>query len=67
MAFGHPLQDDNKVDWKKTYRDLCSVLSRLKAMILKNVNPEVLEKRPKVNALAYRNSLSLAQMLQICK
>ncbi len=67
MAFGHPLQDDSKVDWKKTYRDLCSVLSRLKAMILKNAKPEIIEKHSQANSSAYRNSLSLVQMLQICK
>ena len=65
MAFGHLLQEDKKVDWKKTYRDLCSVLAHLKDMILKTTKTkrQVVSRSSKTSNAAY----SLKLMLQICK
>ena len=69
VAFGHPLEE-HKLDWKKTYRDLSSVMSRVKEMVLKAAKAESLKTsglNTEVNSATIRKTYSLQQMLQICK
>ena len=69
IAFGHPLEE-HKLDWKKTYRDLRSVMSRVKEMVLKAAKAEsqnVSGLNTKINSATIRKMYSLQQMLQIRK
>lgn len=73
IAFGHPLREDQSLDWKKIYRDLSSVMWKIKELVLKRAKTELRTDSPlgstgsRLSSAAIRSNLSLKQMLHICK